>query len=276
VQVSDGARGLAIITGASSGIGAAFARALAARHHPLLLVARRGDRLRALARELRAPVSILELDLLARDAPGAVVERARTLGPVELLINNAGFGSNGAFLELDGARELDLVRLDAEVPLVLARLILPSLVAQGRGGVINISSIGAFQPVPYMATYGAAKAFLLSLTEALAEELRDTGVRALAVCPGPVATEFFDVAQVAGSMAHLPHMMSADELVARALDAFADAQVVTVPGAINFATALLARLAPRALVRKVARLMFQPRAPRALPAAQIVEPRSRV
>jgi short-subunit dehydrogenase len=119
--------------------------------------------------------------------------------------------------------------------------------------------------VPYMATYGASKAFVLSLSEALHEELRDSGVRVLCLCPGPTATEFFGVAGMPPAMGKLPHTMRADELVARALDAFADGRAVMVPGLINFLGAVFARLAPRLWTRKATRLMFQPRAPKALP-----------
>jgi short-subunit dehydrogenase len=265
VAISDAERGLALITGASSGIGAAFARALAARRHPLLLVARRRDRLEQLARELGGAVAILEADLLAPGAIEEVTAAARQLGPVEILINNAGFATYGDFLERDPERERDVIRLNALVPLQLSRALLPSLLARGRGGIINISSIGAFQPVPYMASYAAAKAFVLSFSEALHEELRDSGVRVLCLCPGPTATEFFSVASMPAMMGKVPHVMRADELVARALDAFADDRALLVPGLVNFLGAVLVRFAPRVLARKLMRLMFQPRAPKALP-----------
>ena len=134
------------------------------------------------------------------------------------------------------------------------------MVARGAGGVVNISSIGAFQPVPYMATYGATKAFLLSWSEALAEELRSSGVRVLCVCPGPTKTEFFDVAGVDPLMAKLPHVMTADALVARTLDALDDGRAVLVPGLVNFLTAFVTRLFPRLVVRVVTGKMFHPRA----------------
>jgi uncharacterized protein len=269
VAISDGGRGLALVTGASSGIGAAFARALSARHHPLLLVARRRDRLLALQRELGGDVAILEEDLTAPGAIDRVAAAATARGPIEVVVNNAGYGTNGDFLALDGARELDMIRLNALVPMQLTHALLPSLVAAGRGGVINIASIGALQPVPYMATYGATKAFVLSLSEGLFEELRGTGVRMLCVCPGPTATEFFSVANVAPAMGKVPHVMRADELVVRALDAFDDGRAVLVPGFINWLGGVLTRMAPRALPRKLAGLMFQPRRPKALPAAAV-------
>jgi hypothetical protein len=138
------------------------------------------------------------------------------------------------------------------------------MVARGSGGVINVSSIGAFQPVPYMATYGATKSFLLSWSEALAYELRTTGVRVTCVCPGPTATEFFDVAAVNPLMAKLPHVMSADGVVARTLDAFDDGRAVIIPGLINWLTAFVTRIFPRVAVRVVTGRMFAPRERKAL------------
>jgi uncharacterized protein len=259
VTAPDGARGLAIVTGASSGIGAAFARALSARKYPLLLIARREDRLRKLARELGGDVDVLPLDLLSPDAVARVAEAANARGPIELLVNNAGYATHGAFVTRDAQRELDMVALDARLPLLLSRAVLPSLMARGRGGIINVSSIAAFQAVPWMATYGASKAFLLSLSEALHEELRDTGVHVLCICPGPTATEFFDVADMPGPMRKMPHTMRADEVVDRALDAFYDDRAVLTPGFVNFLTGVLARFFPRLVVRKATGAMFAPR-----------------
>jgi uncharacterized protein len=243
-------RGWAIVTGASSGIGEAFARALDKRDYSILLVARRKERLEALAQTLRR-AEVLAADLGDLAEVERVAAHAQSLGDIELLVNNAGFASNGVFTELDGARELEMVRVNVEAPMLLAHRLVPAMVARRAGGVINVSSIGAFQPVPYMATYGATKAFVLSWSEAMAEELRDTGVRITCVCPGPVATEFFVAGDVNPRMGRVPHVMSPDELVARTLDAFDDARAVVVPGLINWLTAFVTRLAPRILVRKV-------------------------
>jgi hypothetical protein len=252
-------KGWAVVTGASSGIGAAFSRALRRRGHPLLLVARRRERLEALAEEL-GQCEVLAVDLADEREVARVAEHALALGDVELLINNAGFGSNGAFLALDGTREAEMVKLNALTPLLLAQRLLPSMVSQGRGGVINISSIAAFQPVPFMATYAGTKAFLLTWSESLAEELRGSGVHVLAVCPGPVRTEFFEAGGVNPIMAKMPHAMSADELVARALDAFDDGRAVLTPGWFNWLTMMAPRFFPRLLVRLVAGKLFAPRA----------------
>ena len=253
----------AVVTGASSGIGAAFARALDARGWSLLLVARRRDRLDALARTLRR-AEVLPADLGDEAEVARVAAHALALGDVELLVNNAGFATNGEFLALDGARELDMVKLNAVTPLVLAQQLVPAMVARRSGGVINVSSIAAFQPVPYMATYGATKAFLLSWSEALAHELRSTGVRVTCVCPGPTATEFFEVAAVDPMMARMPHTMSADDVVARTLDAFADGRAVLVPGLVNWLTAFVTRIFPRLVIRVVTGGLFKPRERKAL------------
>ena len=257
------ARGWAVVTGASSGIGAAFARALDARGHSLLLVARRRERLEALANTLRR-AEVLPADLGDGAEVARVAAHALALGDVELLVNNAGFASNGEFLALDGAREVAMVQLNALTPLLLAQRLVPAMVARKSGGVINVSSIAAFQPVPYMATYGATKAFLLSWSEALAHELRHTGVRVTCVCPGPTATEFFEVAAVDPMMAKLPHVMSADAVVARTLDAFDDGRAVLVPGVVNWLTAFVTRIFPRLIIRAVTGRLFAPRERKAL------------
>ena len=253
----------AVVTGASSGIGAAFARALDARGYSILLVARRRERLEELARTLKQ-ASILVADLESDAEVARTAAHAQSLGDVELLVNNAGFATNGDFLGLDGARERGMVALNVVAPLALAHALLPAMVARKSGGVINVSSIGAFQPVPYMATYGATKAFVLSWSEALAHELRTTGVRVTCVCPGPTATEFFEVAATDRRMAKMPHMMSADAVVARTLAAFDDGRAVIVPGLINWLTAFSTRFFPRVFVRALSGRLTEPREKKAL------------
>jgi uncharacterized protein len=188
-------RGLALVTGASSGIGHGFARSLAARGHPLLVVARREERLRELARwahERHAvPARALVADLATDEGLAACRRALDEAGePPEVAVLNAGFGSHGRLWELDRRREGDMVRLNCLAVLDLAAHVLPGMVARGRGALVVVSSAAAWQPVPFMATYAATKAFELHLAEALGEELRGTGVRAVAVCPGPIATEF--------------------------------------------------------------------------------------
>ena len=258
-------RGLALVTGASSGIGEAFARALSKRGHSLLLVARRRERLQKLADEL-GRAEVLAADLSREDEVERVAARAAELGDVTLLVNNAGFGTRGPFAELDGARQGDMVKLNVLTPVLLTHQLLPLLAHSGAAGkvsgVINVSSIGAFQSTPYMATYSASKAFVLSWSEALYEELRGSGVRVLCVCPGPTTSEFFDVAVMPDNMRRLPHIMSADDVVARTLDAFDDNRATLLPGAVNWLSAVATRFVPRLIARVLTARMFAPQAER--------------
>jgi short-subunit dehydrogenase len=186
-----------LVTGASSGIGAAFARALRRRGDKLILVARRADRLETLARELGGPdvVAIVPVDLTQAEA---VEEIARTVEAqglvVETLVNNAGVGHTGRFLEEAPERILGMLDLNNRAAVAMTRRFVPGMVARKRGTLINVVSTAAFQPVPYLAVYAASKAFLLSFTEGLATELAGTGVRVQALCPGLTATEFQEVA----------------------------------------------------------------------------------
>ena len=183
----------ALITGASSGIGEQFARQLAARGYDLILVARRKDRLEELAEQLPTTAHVIACDLAteADELPGKVEK----LGvDVDLLVNNAGFGLRGRFLELDPERQAEMVRVNCEAVVTLTHAFLPAMVERGRGGVITVASTAGMQPLPYEATYGASKAFAINFTEALWMELRGTGVKTLAVNPGPVPTEWQEVA----------------------------------------------------------------------------------
>src|ERR671922_76374 len=184
-----------LVTGASSGIGADIARSLAARGHGVTLVARRTERLEKLAAELRdrdgVRVETVGCDLGHADARqrmrAEIGERGLT---VEILVNNAGFGSGGLFQELDQERELEMVRLNVEAVVDLCGRYVPELVRRGRGAVLNVASTAAFQPLPRQATYSASKAFVLTFTDALHEDLAGTGVTATTLCPGPAKTEF--------------------------------------------------------------------------------------
>nr|WP_199239253.1 SDR family oxidoreductase [Streptomyces sp. ICBB 8177] len=188
----------ALITGASAGLGAEFARQWAERGADVVLVARRLDRLETLAAELEKAYGVTATPIaadLARAGAGASLReelRARGL-TVQTLINNAGFGSHGAFAEQDPEQISRMIQLNACAVADVSRAFLPQLVADGRGALVTVASTAAYQPTPAMAVYGATKAFALSLTEALAYETRGSGLRVLAVSPGPVETEFFDV-----------------------------------------------------------------------------------
>ncbi|HEX2574579.1 MAG TPA: SDR family oxidoreductase [Polyangia bacterium] len=246
---------LAIVTGASSGIGAEFARQLAAAGTPVLAVARRGERLEALAQAARAAghaaIHPLALDIADRKVGALVRDRARELGGASWLINNAGTTRFGRFLDVDAEALMDLVRLNCESMVGLCATVVPDLKARGAGRVINVASLAAFQPTPFQSVYGATKAFVLSFSEGLAEELRGTGVTVTALCPGPVTTEIFDVG--APGMPRKPprHEMSPEDCVRYALGVARSGQVVAIPDVLGRITAWSTRLVPRAMVRRL-------------------------
>jgi short-subunit dehydrogenase len=248
----------ALVTGASSGIGEVFARALAARGAHLVLVARSADKLDALAREL-SRVHGVRAEVIAADLsrPGAALEVAREAErrrlAVDVLVNNAGVGAHGRFEELSAARQHEQVQLNVTAVVDLSRAFLPGMLARGRGAIVNVASTASFQPVPYMAVYGATKAFVLSFSEALWAEARGRGVAVLALCPGPTETAFF---QVAGEGAAFGRKEPAELVVDRALRALARNRSHVISGAPNWLVAQLSRVFPRGLVaRVVARLM---------------------
>lgn len=188
----------ALITGASSGIGAAFARTLAAQGTHLLLVARSEDKLRDLATTLATQhtirADVLTADLSRPDAGQELFAATQHLGlPIDILINNAGFGTHGPFDSLDAEREQQEIMLNVAAVVDLTHRFLPAMLARGSGSIINVASTAAFQPIPYMAVYGASKTFALSFSEALWAEYRSKGIRVLALCPGPTRTDFFNV-----------------------------------------------------------------------------------
>ena len=247
---------LAIVTGASSGIGAEFARQLAAAGTRVLAIARRGERLEALAEAARAAghaaIHPMVLDIADRKAGILVRDRARELGGAHWLINNAGTTRFGRFLDVDATELMDLVRLNCESMVGLCAAVVPDLKARGAGRVLNVASLASFQPTPFQSVYGATKAFVLSLSEGLAEELQGTGVTVTALCPGPVTTEIFDVG--APGMPRTPprHEMSPEDCVRYALGVARRGQVVAIPDVMGRITAWGTRFVPRALVRRLA------------------------
>ncbi|MHB8384022.1 MAG: SDR family NAD(P)-dependent oxidoreductase [Candidatus Binataceae bacterium] len=252
----------ALITGASSGIGEEFALQLAREKFDLVLVARREDKLNSVAERARglgaARVSIVTADL---SRPGAAEDAHRRAvaeaGEIGYLVNNAGFGTNGRFDSLPLAREIEQIDLNITALVALTRICLPAMVARRQGAVINVASTAAFQPVPWMATYGATKAFVLSFSEALAEELRGTGVTITALCPGPTRTEFQSVAHNADANFPAFAYMDAATVVRQAITAARAGKAVKISGTMNLLMAQAPRMAPRALVRRVAGSMFR-------------------
>lgn len=244
--------GTALITGASAGIGEAIARELAGRGHGVTLVARREDRLRTLAQELADRFGV-RAEVLGTDLGDATVRaelprRITELGlDVEILVNNAGFGGGEDFAKTERERLVSMVELNCTALLDLQAVYLPQMVERGRGAVINIASTAAFQPLPGAATYGATKAFVLSLSEAVHEELKGTGVTLTAVCPGPVKTEFPQVAGLQGAEDQVPGMlwMTPESVAKQAVDAAADGKRAIIPGLLNRAGALTGQHAPR-------------------------------
>jgi hypothetical protein len=243
----------ALVTGASSGIGEAIARELARRGHRLVLVARRADVLDGLAHELGGRAQPLPADLSLRADRASLPDRVAALGvTVDILVNNAGLLTVGPVAKAIPEKELNLIEVDVAAVVDLCCRFLPGMVDRRRGAVLNVASLGAFGPVPGQASYGAAKAFVLSYTEALRGELRGSGVIATALCPGPVKTGFGDTAGFSDEDAEaaLPQVMwkTAEEVAVAAIEGLATGKGVVVPGGVNRAAGLLYRLAPRDLI----------------------------
>ncbi|AWN49813.1 short-chain dehydrogenase [Methylobacterium terrae] len=242
-----------LVTGASSGIGVAIARAFAARGRPLVLSARRADRLEALAAELPVPTVVMPADLARPDGPEALVAAVEDRGIVlHTLVNNAGFGLRGRFAALPARDQAEMVAVNVAAPTVLSRLVLPGLIARKSGGLLNVASVVGYLPGPNMAAYYASKAYLLTLSEALYEEARPHGVVVTAVCPGATATEFSARADVGGTKRFTGNVMTAEAVAEAAVAGHLAGRAVVIPGAANRAAVLAARLMPRWLSRKVA------------------------
>lgn len=243
----------ALVTGASSGLGEEFAKQLAHAGANLILTARSGERLQRLAVDLARVAGVkahaIGADLAAPDGARGLCDAVDALGVrVGHLINNAGFGSTGPFVTAEPRGEAEMVRVNAEALTVLSRHFLPGMVAARRGGIINVASTAGHQPVPYMATYAASKAFVLSFSLALAAELRESGVHVMALCPGPVPTGFQERAGIDRARLFRLAVLSSAETVEQALGAYAKGKELFVPGRINRAQTLAAKLLPRPLL----------------------------
>ena len=242
------------MTGASSGIGAEIARELAKRGLGVTLTARRKDRLTALADELAERHGV-RADTVVCDLASAAARKrmAKTIADrgldVEVLVNNAGFGSAGRFQELDPEAEVRMVRTNVEAIVDLCSAYVPTMVARGRGAVLNVASVAAYQPIPRQSTYAATKAFVLSFTEGLHVDLKGTGVTATALCPGPTKTEFGEVADIREELFNIPGLVyTAEEMAVAGVQAMDKGRRAVVPGATNLVSAVGGRLMPRALV----------------------------
>jgi len=251
----------ALVTGASSGIGECFARALAARKQNLILVARSKDKLTALAAELRASHGIVaepvDFDL---SVPGAAASLAALLHEreflVDLLINNAGFGARGKFHELPLDRQSEMLRLNIVALVELTHHLLPTMLERRRGGIINVSSTASFQPVAFTTVYGATKAFVTSFSVGLAEELRSSGVVVVTLCPGGTRTNFGKASQY--GMTRLPGgEQTPEEVVRVALEKLDGGGGLVVPGFKNKAGVFVQRFVPRSWAVKVAARLFR-------------------
>jgi len=252
---------LALVTGASSGIGEAYARALAARGCRLLLVARREERLRALAGELGpAPVEEVPADLADPAGPERLhAEIVRRGLVVDVLVNNAGVGHSGAFHEEPLAKALAMLDLNARAAMVLTRLFLPPMIERRSGFIVNVVSTSAFQANPYLAVYGATKAFLLSLTEAMHTEIAGSGVTVQALCPGLTATEFQQTAGTDKILFNRTGAMTPAAVAETSLRALERGTLRVVPGLANRATAALVRFTPGWLTRRTVAALLRPR-----------------
>ncbi|HYI49907.1 MAG TPA: SDR family oxidoreductase [Allosphingosinicella sp.] len=244
-------RGVTLITGASAGLGAEFARQCAVRGEALALVARRRDRLEALKAELGGDVHIFAADLALPGAAESLIAELAAEGlTVATLINNAGFGLAGKFAERPLERQREMIDLNVRTLTELCRLVLPAMRAAGKGAILNIASTAAFQPGPNMAVYYATKAYVLSFTEALHHELKGTGIKVSALCPGPTHSEFSDVAD-----SHSPTLermkMPAAPVVHAGLEGLDRNKAVVIPGFKNKIGAQASRFLTRAAMRRI-------------------------
>lgn len=260
--MSSPAKSWALVTGASSGIGAEFARLLAAQGYPLLLSARRADRLEALAEELRAShqteVRLLVADLSVPGAAEALWAEVEQLGlPISVLVNNAGFGDHGPFAESEWERMQAMIQLNITALTALTRFALPAMRSRRQGHILNVASVAAFQPGPGMAVYFATKAYVLSFTEALWSELQGTGVVATTLCPGPTESEFFDAARMGDKSMARRKLPTSREVAALGLRALFAGKRTVIHGVGNWILAASNRLAPRGAVLAITRKILQ-------------------
>jgi hypothetical protein len=248
----------ALITGASAGIGLELARIFARERYRVILVARNQRRLDEIAQELRpAETHVLAIDL---SLPNAPEEIHRAIPTVDVLVNNAGFGLFGKFAEKSLAEELNMMQLNMTALVALTRLYLPAMISARSGKIMNVASTAAFQPGPLMAIYYATKAFVLSFSEAIANELEGTGVTVTALCPGPTATDFFERAQLQNSgLVKDRKIMDARTVAEIGYRALMAGKTLVIPGIGNKLLAQSIRFSPRSMVTKIVRRMQEER-----------------
>ena len=244
--------GTALITGASSGIGADLARQFHAAGHAVILVARRRDRLENLASELGAGARVLVADLVDPASPARIFAET---GPVDILINNAGFGDFGAFSVQDASRQQSMIAVNIAALTALTQLYLPAMVERRAGRILNVASIVGFMPCPGIAVYAATKAYVLSLSDALAAELAGSGVSVTCLCPGSTDTEFAEIANMRDKLA-MRMAMSSDAVARIGASATLAGKRLVVTGLGNRINSVLVRLMPRAWVLAGVRKVF--------------------
>src|SRR5208283_580276 len=252
----------ALVTGASAGIGIALATQLAEGGTHLVLTARRRDRLEELSRKLKAAhriqTEVFDADLAQPETPEKIFAFTKQKGiPIDLLINNAGFGQYGEFAQLDTQRLVDMVQVNCTAVVHLTRLFLPDMIARRRGDVLILASTASFQAVPYISTYAATKAFDLLFAEGLAEEMKPYGIRVCALCPGSTQSEFHVVAgqeKFTGKYAQ----ETAEKVARTGLQALAEGESCVISGMGNYLGAQMQRLVPRRAVTRIAAKMFRP------------------
>jgi uncharacterized protein len=243
---------VALVTGASAGLGVEFARQLSKRGHRLVLAARRKERLDELAKEL-GNARAVAIDLSKKDAAAKLMADVEANGEqIDLLVNNAGFGLIGRFAELDAKRQRQMIDLNVGTLTDLCRAVAPQMIKRKSGAILNVASIAAFQPGPKMVVYFATKAFVLSLSEALHEELKPHGIKVSCLCPGPTRTEFGDVAGFRGSGLFERLAMTAADVVEIGLAGLDRNRAVVVPGWVNKVVSTSTRFTPRPWARKIA------------------------
>ena len=254
----------ALVTGASSGIGYEISKLLAEQGHDLVLVARRGDRLRQLQtylqQEFNPSVKVMSIDLTSLqeiDRLYATLQQENI--PVDILVNNAGVGNWGAFTAGDPEAQLNEIRLNVVALTYLSKLFTTDMVQRGLGKVLNIASVSGFMPGPYMAVYHASKAYVLAFSEALNVELKGTGVSVTVSCPGPTASEFHQQAGTTGSLfLKLLPMMNSTQVARISLGAMNKRKMVIVPGTFNWLMTQSSRITPRAILLFILKRLMKP------------------